>query len=1561
MLLLFIILLLSNAIDGYYRKVQENSSCNPICKTCSDYNFCLSCSDTNLYVDLSIGTCNSTCNSSTYILEKSCVSTCPISYYAIESPKSCIACPSGCLECSSSSICKNCSKGYLKLGTTCVLACPENNYYANYTGMYCGLCDLSCVQCNGDSLADCTLCAGGKVVYINDTGIGMCLDSCPKGTFLSGTICKNCIENCESCSDSEACLKCYTGYYLQGTKACDTFCDYGDIVDTETSSCISYTNIYPYGSISMSSFTLIKITYEVAVEKAPGSFNVYTIDNGLYTQVLTYNTSYETTISLETTIATLISTSSYTYDTYYTIEVISGSVASSFGVNIEIPKGIWTFYIKSYTYEPLVVIINSNIKGTEVKINSELTLDGSKSYDPSSGYIKSELFSVWNCEDFTLSYEEYKKNLSVSWADYISIVSVNDTKKVLCTNWDYIDPPDNSTIIINNFTAVNQVLRFIYTLSDNNNRTTTNDIFVLVVAEDANPISLQNIPIYKVNIDKEFQLFISNPIISNNVQYKWSVISSGLYPEFTTPLSSWVLAIASDSMSKDTEYIFSLTYSDSIWKSSAVVTIVTNSPPDLGTIYINPTSGTALIDTFISRMIGWVDIDLPLTYSFAISYNTSSVSYMISGLQDFNEITTVFPGGFVFLTGFCYDSLGARSQESIMIEVDFLHDLDRIDEEFADLPSVVDESNIFYIMPIIGCMANELNWTYDDISEVLEKKTSILELLIQSKSIADTMYIENSDVNSLYLYLEIVGVIETLIKAPVNDDLMTSAISLLKSIDFSHLEIKPIIYPIYNSTLSATSPQYIFHSDIIINLSYTLINIIDYISSYTNTSLLLGEIPELIVISKQVLALGSVITEAERTLISDNISIITTKSLLSSLENLNLTISSGVSVQVPQNLSTSISSTQVSIIIAYVKTNPFAKNLPILDSYILIELQDLTNGTLLIVSDLDSPFLISFNITRSILESMSSQVFISQQSTSKLNVQCAYWDSSINSWATNGCILSNLPDIYNYFQYENVPESFTIICSCYHLSQFSISFISSTIGNVSYIINEESTIVFKSNQWETTLVLYLMVCGFICMSLAMGFAYYWDKYNPGIRLPSVETEKTYRYWDPNKVDAVLGQLEKEFIRQKTDSSKSDKKDTNAAINKFLTSGLVSKLMLENTKDNREIYDDSLRAGRLHPIEAIMDVDSDDETTQSRTKKHLKKPMDDPRYLTSLVSEPKPRQHQSRRDLEGTIAQLKLHLSHLESNTQVKSPVDLFLEKYDESTKLTSILKSKLKVDHRELKRSDLKALGINPSEFTALRATKSGKIVSDCSMLTGGKYSQKILEEVRRFYGSLKMSYWSLFLMYIKKEHKYISLAFNLHIEYSKKQMLTLFSVYWYLQLLLCQIYITYFNWDKVYDESNKCKFGCSYEGEIFAGIICAISPWPVYYICKYLFARNMVEYAAPYATKTQAYQNKICREFVGAILSFVSISVCIVGICAVSIRDPFDTEKGKEFLYCYMASLIWSFFIGEFFATLIKAWLVWKASSENFKKEEGSEPSCLAKFAKGMLTLFPCLLPTEL
>ena len=112
---------------------------------------------------------------------------------------------------------------------------------------------------------------------------------------------------------------------------------------------------------------------------------------------------------------------------------------------------------------------------------------------------------------------------------------------------------------------------------------------------------------------------------------------------------------------------------------------------------------------------------------------------------------------------------------------------------------------------------------------------------------------------------------------------------------------------------------------------------------------------------------------------------------------------------------------------------------------------------------------------------------------------------------------------------------------------------------------------------------------------------------------------------------------------------------------------------------------------------------------------------------------------------------------------------------------------------------------------------------------------------------------------------------------------------------------------------------------------------------------------------RAQASQNKRCREIIGTLFSFVLILGSIIGICAISIKDPFDVSTAKDFLFCYMASMIWSLLFGEFLATIVKSWLVWIASSKNFDDNKKPEQGFWIKFAMNLLTIFPCLLPTEL
>jgi hypothetical protein len=85
-------------------------NCNVACATCysSTATSCFSCAD-NYYLSPN-NTCTSTCIGSLYILPSKqnpltgeCVSACPQGYYL--SALTCVACPSGCLVCSSATFC----------------------------------------------------------------------------------------------------------------------------------------------------------------------------------------------------------------------------------------------------------------------------------------------------------------------------------------------------------------------------------------------------------------------------------------------------------------------------------------------------------------------------------------------------------------------------------------------------------------------------------------------------------------------------------------------------------------------------------------------------------------------------------------------------------------------------------------------------------------------------------------------------------------------------------------------------------------------------------------------------------------------------------------------------------------------------------------------------------------------------------------------------------------------------------------------------------------------------------------------------------------------------------------------------------------------------------------------------------------------------------------------------------------------------------------------------------------------------------------------------------------
>ena len=77
------------------------------------------------------------------------------------------------------------------------------------------------------------------------------------------------------------------------------------------------------------------------------------------------------------------------------------------------------------------------------------------------------------------------------------------------------------------------------------------------------------------------------------------------------------------------------------------------------------------------------------------------------------------------------------------------------------------------------------------------------------------------------------------------------------------------------------------------------------------------------------------------------------------------------------------------------------------------------------------------------------------------------------------------------------------------------------------------------------------------------------------------------------------------------------------------------------------------------------------------------------------------------------------------------------------------------------------------------------------------------------------------------------------------------------------------------------------------------------------------------------------------------------LGIFYLFWTDPMTVHQGMDFVYCYLASLVWSLLLGEVLGGLIKAYIVWMASGKP-PKDCGMRPF------KGLLTYFPCVRPIQ-
>ncbi|KAL4470382.1 hypothetical protein ABPG74_011993 [Tetrahymena malaccensis] len=209
-----------------YNLSQNSSQCYQIINNCSqysqDYSKCQQCAT------------NFTLSSDNL----SCLSSCDLQTPGyIQIGASCVQCSAPCQTCSKTKTnCTSCQSQTLFLDLnlnpafqgeyTCQSLC--NNPLTSYVdqNQKCQPCNSSCLSCVNNPYY-CTSCYKDKFLQMLSGQIfGICQSTCNTGYFQNQqtNTCDNCSSNCDSCSNSQFCNTCSSGYSLLQVSSTQSEC-----------------------------------------------------------------------------------------------------------------------------------------------------------------------------------------------------------------------------------------------------------------------------------------------------------------------------------------------------------------------------------------------------------------------------------------------------------------------------------------------------------------------------------------------------------------------------------------------------------------------------------------------------------------------------------------------------------------------------------------------------------------------------------------------------------------------------------------------------------------------------------------------------------------------------------------------------------------------------------------------------------------------------------------------------------------------------------------------------------------------------------------------------------------------------------------------------------------------------------------------------------------------------------------------------------------------------------------------------------------------------------------
>lgn len=218
--------------NGYYPDAIQLKclQCNSICGNCTgSANNCTSCVSTSGFPYLNktatTGTCLAQCDSGSYPNTN-------------QNPTLCVPCVAPCVTCTTQTACLSCNSTTFLLGTSCVTTCTANTTVMNTATRTCDPCDPVCATCSQIS-SNCTSCAANTALHN-----GNCVSTCPAPLVIKNGLCANCDSPCLTCSNTStnctSCISTSSTPHLHGN-TCVAQCPSGFYNQTATGNCIDCT------------------------------------------------------------------------------------------------------------------------------------------------------------------------------------------------------------------------------------------------------------------------------------------------------------------------------------------------------------------------------------------------------------------------------------------------------------------------------------------------------------------------------------------------------------------------------------------------------------------------------------------------------------------------------------------------------------------------------------------------------------------------------------------------------------------------------------------------------------------------------------------------------------------------------------------------------------------------------------------------------------------------------------------------------------------------------------------------------------------------------------------------------------------------------------------------------------------------------------------------------------------------------------------------------------------------------------------------------------------------